>query len=261
MPLIRPHNTSVQAFKQAAHVPALIHNRHGLLLETRTVEIQGSAAGVKTMELQALGPPVRRLAQVKHFSARRTVRGAVTSSERVMSRASGRLDERESEDVRAWLEDFETACGNGRVGPAMIRSYVGRAWDEFAIPVPDRRGTYYMDAGDAARVAHLDAFLTAVAPGSYALALPLAPDCPKLPFIDAVEDHFTHQFTVLENLGVAEGTLRNRQSAWKKLATGLDEYEEKLGVPLSRAHGAAASARQMIWPRDHTKKLPGVDRQ
>jgi hypothetical protein len=261
MPVIRPHNTSVQAFKQAAYAPAIIHNNAGTRLATRSVEILGSPAGVKVIELQAEGKPVRRLAQLKHFSARRTASGAVKSSERVMSRISGRMDASEAEGVRVWVDRFEQACGNGQVGAAMVRAYVGREWDGFAIPVPDRKGTYYFYAGDAERVQRINTFVATIAAGSYAMALPLANNCPREPMIEAIENYFTTAFAALENRAVSAGTLRNRSSAWKRLSSQLDMHEEKLGAALPRAYAAAASARRLISPAQDPKTLPTVDLQ
>lgn len=261
MPRVRPHNTSVQAFKQAAYTPAVILGPDGEQIRTRSVEMLGGAAGVKTIELQAEGKPPRRLAQVKHFSARRTVRGAVKSSERVMSRVSARLEPGIDAQVRAWVAAFEDACGNGQVGPSMVRGYVGREWDEFAIGVPDRRGTYYLYVSDAPRVRRIDAFVKAIAPGSYAMALPLALDCPREPIIEAVEMHYTSLFALMENGNVSAGTQRNRRSLWKRLAAQLDAHEENLGSALPRAHAAAASARHLISPAQPTSRLPRVDLQ
>lgn len=261
MPVIRPHNTSVQAFKQAAYTPALIHNTAGARVATRSVEILGSPAGVKVIELQAEGRPPRRLAQLKHFSARRTASGAVKSSERVMSRISGRMDAAEAQGVQAWVEGFEQACGNGTVGAAMVRAYVGREWDGFAIPVPDRKGTYYFYAEDAERVRRIDTFVCTIAAGSYAMALPLAQDCPREPMTEAIENYFSSAFAHLENRAVSAGTLRNRSSAWKRLSAQLDAHDEKMGGGLPRSYAAAASARRLISPAQTPKSLPIVDLQ
>ncbi len=208
-----------------------------------------------------------RLAQVKHFAARRTEAGEVSGSARVRTMVNKSLDEHDAAGVALWLETFTYAFEQTHsiVSWKVVRRIALTALLETATPIRGRKWLYFCYVDQLAPANRLREWLTRVCDDADVTVLPIENGADLTTFISSADADMNERVAAFNDRLVrhAGGRYLKRDSElcegiagiYRGLVARVEEHETRLSTQLSTTHSTLLHTRRLIRSADPTGHL------